>query len=317
MISFSKIKSHFSNVPAPKLKKRPTIGSHCLTTDFDQASWVIIGVGDDRGVKNNYGRPGARKGPEAFRESFYAHSIAGVSPAPGSIFDLGNLKLHKSLKVTLDNLKLAVHEIKTYDYNKKILVIGGGHDIAYGEIGGCLQTSRSPREHHIINIDAHSDVRPLEKGGIITSGTPFYRLVDEDGFESQNYHPFGVQRTSNSRELVEWMTHQNIEPVWLETMPGVQAQTSAFRDLLQAMEGRPWHFSIDMDGFPSSESPGVSAPGVFGVHSEIFLILESLKRSLETLQSVGIYEIAPNYDEAEKTQKLAAKLAYLLLSYTS
>lgn len=310
------IKKYFSSVKLPQKKKRPTVADHCVTKNFYEATWIVIGVADDRGVKNNFGRVGAKRGPAAFRESFYSQSIGDISPAASSIYDLGNLKLQKSLTQTLDRLKMVVSEIQKSDSKKKILVIGGGHDIAFGEISGCLHASAAPQQHHIVNIDAHSDVRPLEKGNIVTSGTPFYRLIEEAGFTPNNYHPFGLQRTSNNPDLVRWMKSKSIEPLWLEQMPDMISQQKKFHELIENVGNHPWHFNIDMDGFPSIYSPGVSAPGVFGVFPEIFLSLDQIKSSFQNLESVGIYELAPNYDEEKKSQKLAAKLAYLILSLT-
>ena len=317
MNMLNKIKSKFTPIKTPVAKARSTVGSHCLTKDFDQASWVILGVADDRGIKNNFGRDGAKKGPAGFRDFFYAQGIGEISPPESKMYDVGDLKLHKNLGTTLHDLKRVVQEIKTYDPKKKIFVIGGGHDIAFGEIAGCIATSRNPSEHHVVNTDAHSDVRPLEKGNIVTSGTPFFRLIDEEGLNPSNYHPFGLQRPSNNPQLVAWMNSKGVNPSWLESMPTVTEQIISFRNLLKSFEGKPWHLSIDMDGFPMSVSPGVSAPGVFGIAPEIFLTLDSVKRTFATLESFGIYELAPNLDEHEKSQRLAAKLAYLIFSVST
>lgn len=314
MRSTAPFKKYFSAASLPAKKKRPTVAEYCLTKDFGKATWILIGVPDDRGVKNNYGRVGAKKGPDAFRESFFAQGIGDISPATASIFDLGNLKLQTSLSQTLDLLRNIISEIKKADSSKKFIVIGGGHDIAYGEIAGCIHASHHPTDHHIVNIDAHADVRPLEAHQVITSGTPFYRLIEEVGLLSENYHPFGLQRPSNNPDLVKWMNSKSIEPYWLEKMPDFVTQQNNFHELLENMNGKPWHLSVDMDGFPSAYSPGVSAPGVFGVFPEIFLTLDRVKSSFQSLESIGIYELAPNYDENEKSQRLAAKITYLILS---
>jgi formiminoglutamase len=80
------------------------------------------------------------------------------------------------------------------------------------------------------------------------------------------------------------------------------------------MKNKPWHLSIDLDGFPMSIAPGVSAPAVMGVTPDIFLGLDKVD-SFSSLQSLGIYELAPKYDVNNFTARLAAKLAYLVLSH--
>jgi formiminoglutamase len=308
------ILSQFDSVSKPQPNRpRPIVGSHCLTLDFQKCKWVLIGVPDDRGIANNYGRTGAKDGPKAFREMFFAHSIASISPGQHSIYDLGNLKLSNNLKTTLDRLKTIVAEIRQIDPKKKILVVGGGHDIAYGEIAGCLDP-KSVKNHHIINIDAHSDVRPLEKGNVITSGTPFYRLIEDEGISASHYHPFGLQQASNSTLLVNWMNKKKVDIHWLEKMAKSDDQISNFTSLLKKMKGKPWHLSIDLDAFPMSIAPGVSAPAVMGLTPDIFLELGKVS-SFSSLQSLGIYELSPKHDINNFTARLAAKLAYLILSH--
>lgn len=309
------ILSQFTPSAKTKLKPRPTVGSNCLTLDFAKAKWIMIGVPDDRGVENNYGRLGAKEGPSLFREMFFYHTVMSVAPAQHSIYDLGDLKLHNNLKETLNRLRDVISEIQKLDPKKKFLVIGGGHDIAFGEIAGCLESPTLAKKHHIINLDAHSDVRPLEKGTIITSGTPFYRLIEETGVPGSNYHPFGLQRASNNAQLVTWMKDKKVKPIWLEEMIDVKEQAKKFKDLLNDMKGSPWHFNIDLDAFPLSLAPGVSAPAVMGLSPEIFLSLDQVK-SFSTLRSMGIYELNPKYDVQNATARLAAKLVYLTLSYS-
>lgn len=308
------ILSQFDSVSKPQPNRpRPIVGSHCLTLDFKKAKWVMIGVPDDRGIANNYGRAGAKEGPQAFREMFFAHSVASISPGQHSIYDLGNLKLLNNLKDSIDKLKNAIAEIREIDPKKKFLIIGGGHDIAYGEIAGCLN-SKTAKNHHVVNLDAHSDVRPLEKGNVITSGTPFYRLIEDAGIDPEHYHPFGLQKASNNAQLVEWMKKKKVDARWLDKMPTTYDQISQFNGLLKKMKGKPWHFSIDLDGFPMSIAPGVSAPAVMGVSPDIFIDLEKTN-AFESLQTLGIYELAPKYDMNNFTARLAAKLAYLVLSH--
>ena len=308
----SSILTQFTPAAKVKLKPRPTVGSHCLTLDFAKAKWVMIGVPDDKGIENNHGRTGAKNGPKAFREMFFYHTIVSIAPAQHSIYDLGDLKLSRNLFDTLDRLKKVIAEILKIDPKKKIFIIGGGHDIAYSEIAGCLPEGSARKKHHIVNIDAHSDVRPLEKGNIITSGTPFYRLIEEEGVPADHYHPFGLQQASNNAQLVKWMKEKKVKPVWLEDMIDVKEQSEKFTDLLNDRKGDPWHFSIDLDGFPLSFAPGVSAPAVMGVSPQIFLKLDRIK-SFSTLKSFGIYELSPDHDLHGSTARLAAKLAYLVL----
>lgn len=299
---------------APLSSPRKTVGSYCVTPDFEIASWVLIGVPDDRGVANNFGRAGAKEGPNSFRELFFSHSIASISPKENSIFDLGNFLCPDDLKISLDQLKEVIKEIKSLDPKKRILVVGGGHDIAYSEIAGCLKSKEEATNHHIVNVDAHSDVRPLEKGGVISSGTPFYRLIEEEGIEASHYHPFGLQKTSNSSDLCNWMSDKQVSVSWLENMLATSAQIKQFSSLVESMKDKPWHCNIDLDAFALSVAPGVSAPSIIGVDPAIVFGLDGFE-AWKSLQSLGIYELNPTLDIHQHTARLAAKMAYLVLSY--
>ena len=107
---------------------------------------------------------------------------------------------------------------------------------------------------------------------------------------------------------------KKVDMHWLEKMPTADQQILKFRNLMNSMKGKPWHLSIDLDGFPLDLASGVSAPGVFGISPSIFLELDPMK-SWSTLQSIGIYELNPRFDINQQTSRLASKLAYLLLSY--
>ncbi len=302
------IQSYFLPSKLIVVKSRPTVYSTCLTKDPKKAQWFLLGFPDDRGIKNNFGRPGANHGPTKFREFFYSQGIQAHAPAPASIYDLGDLKLAKELPETLERLKEAIHKIILAYPKAKICVIGGGHDGAYSEIAGTL---KNPNLHHVINLDAHSDVRPLEENGAITSGTPFYRLITESKLPGKNYHPFGLQKTANSASLVQWMKHNGVDSYWLEDMITPGQQLKAFQKLLAKVVPSPWHLNIDLDGFGLEHAPGVSAPGVFGLHPNLLLTLK--KNHLKNLKTLGIFELSPPLDEGDKTSRLAAKLAYWVM----
>lgn len=309
-----KLEQHFYSPENYTAKARATVGSHCMTKDSTQAQWFMLGIPDDRGVKNNYGRQGAKEGPTAFREAFYSLSLGSSAPALNSIYDLGDMKLTQDIASSHEQLKNIIAHIKTTFTQSKVLVIGGGHDIAYAEIAGCLNDKADAQQHHIVNLDAHSDVRPYEANGVISSGTPFYRLITECGILGKHYHPFGLQKASNNSQLVAWMQEQQVDMHWLEDMPTDSEQWQAFNSLIHACKNKPWHLNIDLDVFAIDHAPGVSAQASFGLNPNILLNMVPYKESLNSLQSLGIYELAPKYDVDKRTAKLAAKLAYNVMA---
>jgi formiminoglutamase len=288
-----------------------------------EVRWVLLGAPDDRGVRNNHGRPGAAGGPERFRELFYAHPMADQAPAEASLLDLGDLIPRRSLAATLDVLADSVSRVFELFPEARVLVIGGGHDLAYGEILGALKTvpdspgeSSGERRHHIVNLDAQADLRPLEGGTVITSGTPFHRLLQrcDPRLPPDSYHPFGLQRTTNSPELVRRIEEWGVDAHWLEDMPTAGEQIAALTTLLDKVSNHPWHLNVDLDGFPQDVAPGVSAPQPFGLDPNLLLALGRRPRPLKNLRTVGIYELAPRLDLGDRTARLAAKIAYHVVS---
>ena len=309
----------------PAKSGRLNVASYCLdigtARELKSIQWVLIGFADDRGIFNNYGNPGAVAGPDAFRENFYGHPIAELCPDANSILDLGNIKL-KALAGTLNNLARAVNTVYHFLPGVRVLVCGGGHDGAYGEVlGGLLDSIArgSEEEHHIFNGDAHSDIRELERGKVISSGTPFYRLLmlGDSRLPGQNYHPFGLQTTTNAPKLAARLRKHAVDVHWLEDMPTSDEQIQAFKGLLDKFKGRNWHLNIDLDCFPRSIAPGVSARQVFGLDPNFILALRNGGEALASLMSLGIYELSPPRDEEGKTAQLAGKIGYMVVSSTS
>lgn len=70
------------------------------------------------------------------------------------------------------------------------------------------------------------------------------------------------------------------------------------------------HISIDLDVFPQSQAPGVSAPAPYGVdYKVIFPLLQYLFESGKTAL-LEIAEYNPLFDRDNQTAKLAAHIIY-------
>ncbi len=96
-------------------------------------SFVILGYECDEGVKRNGGRPGSKEGPQTARRQLakLPHHLNDSS----AIFDAGNVVcLGDDMEKAQSVLAEKVAQILN---NKGIpLLLGGGHDIAYGHYNG-------------------------------------------------------------------------------------------------------------------------------------------------------------------------------------
>lgn len=78
------------------------------------------------------------------------------------------------------------------------IVIGGGHNNAYGVIKGCSKAFNKPI--HVANIDAHTDLRPME---FRHSGNAFSYAIAEDYLD--RYSIFGLLKNYTSQAIFEKM----------------------------------------------------------------------------------------------------------------
>ena len=156
----------------------------------DDGDIVLIGFPYDEGVRRNGGRVGSRLGPSAFRESL--HRTGTVINAELDDLDLrchlqisdgGNIREDLSLEDAHQQLEETIFQLLS---KKKIpFVIGGGNDQSYPNASALLRFLQGQSSLHVINIDAHLDVRPLKQGNQVHSGSPF-RLLLEDPRFNQN-----------------------------------------------------------------------------------------------------------------------------------
>ncbi len=193
------------------------------------SKFVLIGIPESIGVKANLGVAGTETAWSAFLHAFL--NVQSNQFMDGSeilllgYFDFSNLQQkikHKPLEyirevvAEIDNyVSIAIQSIVTA--GKIPIIIGGGHNNAYGNIKGTAlglyQTKKikSP-SIHVINIDAHTDLRSLEGRH---SGNGFSYAI-QDGFLSK-YAMIGVQELYCTQSILDDVTkNKNLKIFFLE-----------------------------------------------------------------------------------------------------
>lgn len=264
----------------------------------DLSSVVLIGYQVDEGVKRNQGRTGAVEGPDSIRNRL--GKLSNHLPY-STIHDLGNIRCTDG-KLEASQEALAALISSACQEQKLPIVLGGGHDIAYANFSG-VRHALSGRIG-IINLDAHLDLRPPAPQG--NSGTPFHQCYELD--DTMRYMPIGIQKVSNHRGLLEKAVSINADIIYLhecqpEALPETIKRLNTFIGSVDHI-----YLTIDMDGFSSAYSPGVSAPSPIGLTPEIAMeIIKNIVRS-EKLASMDLAETCPRYDIDQSTARLAALL---------
>ncbi len=300
--------------PAPWTGRNdPEDGDHALRLHHivrEGSPRALIGFASEAGVIRNMGREGAKQGPVALRKAL-ANLAAPAKPMPFT--DLGDII------VTGDDLEagqalLAEKVCEALGSHGRTIVLGGGHETAFGSYCGLAKTYPGKRIG-IINLDAHLDLRLPGANGP-SSGTPFaqIRALDEENFD---YLCLGVAAESNTMAL---MTRARDWGVAIVSDHELNANQDAADEQIRAIAKRCEiiYLTIDIDVLPHFQAPGVSAPAARGVpfatiERLVGYVLEICKTTECKCPLADIVELSPPNDPQNVTAKGAALLIRQLL----
>ncbi|MBT31410.1 MAG: formimidoylglutamase [Thalassobius sp.] len=272
------------------------------TSMSDKPDIVFIGYECEEGVRRNQGRIGAKKGPDAIRQKLAKLPIHFEQL---KIADAGNVFCIDTDLETCQSV--FSNQIERIIKNKCFpIALGGGHDIAYAHFRGIFNALHQPnKKFGIINFDAHFDLRQVED--LPNSGTPFQQILNEFGAQTK-YLAVGIQQHANTLELFETAKKTGSsfilsEDCVLENLTNISHQIDQFLSDIDYL-----YLTIDLDGFASPYSPGVSAPSPFGFNPNFVIKLLKHIISKNKLVALDIAEYNPTYDIDHVTATLAARL---------
>lgn len=288
-----------------------------LETQFSEATFMG-GYPDDEAIDHNGGRPGASFGPNAIRSRLYRMTPPAFhQPARAqlNLVDIGNLPVRTNSLEERHQLASETAFQFLQNPNHRWIGLGGGHDYGFPDGEAFLKaTVDGPIRPIVINFDAHLDVRPLKEGRIITSGTPFYRLLN--AFKGQfDFIEVGLQPYCNSQKHFQWLKEMNGHAL---SMPQIRSdQRSLTQQILDELGiqkdpslPRPCFLSVDIDVFTSAVAPGCSQSWPGGMSGlEFFPCFQELC-NIFSVRALGVYEVSPPLDQDEQTAKLAAEIIY-------
>ena len=288
-----------------------------MEKDYEKGglNFCFIGFCCDAGIELNLGRVGASKGPRAIREQMCNLPVNFAEDT--KIYDIGNIVCTSNSD--LQEAQMALASLITLVKNAGFfpVVLGGGHEVAYGNYHGVrnsiLSSGRVPNIG-IINFDAHFDMRPYDSG--INSGTMFKQIADECSSSDETFHymVLGIQKYGNTRSLFT-----QADKLGVKYVNGELIKESEILEVLNKvhgfMRGRDdIHLTICTDVFASTFAPGVSAPQPFGIDPKVSLgVLRNIIKSGK-VASIDIAEVSPRFDEDNITSKLASILLFEMLS---
>ncbi|WP_153732867.1 formimidoylglutamase [Sporosarcina obsidiansis] len=262
---------------------------------------ALIGFSSEEGVRRNNGRLGAAEGPNALRSELA--KLPWRMPAECQLMDLGTIVCEDDqLERAQAELGVAVRD--SLEKNVKPVILGGGHETAYGHYLGVREFIGPDAKLGVVNIDAHFDLRSYEEQP--SSGTMFKQMLDSD--PNVEYLVLGIQEFGNTDILFEEADAKGVSYVTEQ-----EITSGLMNEILEKI-----NFFIEKQDFVlltlcsdvlnSAFAPGVSAPSPFGLDPlTVRTFIQNVASHKKTL-SFDISEINPSLDQQNQTVKLGAYL---------
>jgi formiminoglutamase len=256
------------------------------------AEFVLFGIPEDIGVLANNGKGGTNTLWNAFLYNFVNTQsndfFEGSEVLLLGHFDFDEVKLliQKNTQNAEEQTNAYKHAVTTIDEAVSELVkyisaagkipiaIGGGHNNAYGMIKGTakglVKAGRSEMSQiNCINLDAHTDYRPLEGRH---SGNAF-RYAEEDGYLSkyvvigvhENYIPQNVWNDFVNNPFTDLITYEDIFIHEKKNFIQAVAHASSFTD--ENYIG----VELDLDSIEYAEASAATPVGISPLHARQFV----------------------------------------------
>ena len=292
-----------------------------------EAKFVLFGIPEDIGIRANHGRPGAFSAWESAIKSI-ANIQHNRFNKGNEIILLGKLDVSVEMKI-VENLqfediadrkkmselvvaidKEVAHLVSIIVAAGKIpILIGGGHNNAYGAIKGTALAKG--KSINAINFDAHSDFRILEGRH---SGNAF-SYAFEEGF-LKKYFVFGLHESYTTKSVltelkripdqISFNTYDEIK---------IKKEKSFDQELLNAkyfVDSDFFGVELDLDSIPNIACSAMTPSGFSAEEARQFIYYFGKNPKSAYLH---ICEGAPELDVIENNHMVGKLIAYLVSDF--
>ncbi|MFC5587683.1 agmatinase [Sporosarcina soli] len=264
--------------------------------EFEQSDIVIFGAPFDSTTSF---RPGTRFASKAMRGDSFG--IETYSPYQDkdlediAVFDGGDLEL------SFGNTEKALTHIEEFtkqilDADKVPCMIGGEHLVTLGSVRA---VAKQYPDLHIIQFDAHTDLRDDYLGETLSHATVIRRVWDLLGDEK--IFQFGIR--SGDRSEFQW----GKDHVFTNKF-----NFDGLEQVIEKLKGKPVYLTIDLDVLDPSVFPGTGTPEAGGV-SFMDLLQAILQVAELNIVACDVNELSPMYDHSGVSTAVACKVLRELL----
>ncbi len=306
-------------IDSDSLVRPKILFAHCPSVnlnEIEQGTIVIAGIGSDQATT---GHPGARHGPERFREvstrfitydrdiftlanrGWYNADMGKVILRGVPFVDAGNVVHHlsedpRNFYERCQKTAFAIHERKGFP-----VFIGGDHSISAPLIRAC-------REKHedlaLIHFDAHTDLADWDCAVNHHHGNVMSRVLHEN--PKLEIYQFGIRGfagapSNNNRCHVAGQ--QEID-------------TDLNKVISRIPRDRTCYISFDVDVIEPSLAPGTGTPVPMGMTPNTLLRLMEVIIRQNHIVGIDVVELCPCRDREDITTSLVFHLLMCILSWT-
>ncbi len=282
--------------------------------ELPEADVCLVGLPLDFGTVLEGGRAGAVGAPAAIRRELRRYHKTynlehNVRLDALRLADAGDLNLrhpdhatnHAHIREQLGQL------LRQYP---RVVVLGGSHDSTYSTVRGLFDASGGQPVGGI-NLDAHADVK--DKPDMISSGTPFGKLLREGFLPGPHFTEIGLHSNLNTYEDIDFLHQQQATIVPLAHVQSDGVPLYMGRALSRAAAAGASFVSFDIDGCAEAFAPAVSAPSADGFTPRQATEAAFLAGKKAGVRLFEVVEFNPVFDRDNQTARLAATIitAYL------
>ena len=237
-----------------------------------KSKFVIFGIPEDLGVRANHGKPGTADAWADFLQAFLNIQKTQYLE-PSEVILLGEINTSEEMEKAgnldvsdpnyfaklgdlVEKIDSAVSEVVEViiSAGKTPIIIGGGHNNAYGNLKGVSRALKQPV--NVINIDAHTDLRQLEHRH---SGNGF-SYAFKKGY-LQKYSVYGLQQNYTPQYIYEQKQESDqIKFTFFEDLHPKDPKIPFLEDLEFAKK-EPFGLDLDCDAIANFPSSAVSPSG--------------------------------------------------------